>query len=81
MGLTLNTERYAGLLAEHAPRRIDSQSENDQWANWLEVIRFNEPSKPDEGALGDPITILLEDFDRRNHPDFSLQTRLACCTT
>ncbi len=71
MGLTLNAKRYSSLLAEHVPRRIDSQSEYDHWADWLEATRFDEASTPEDHALADVITILLEDFDRREHPDLS----------
>lgn len=69
MGLTLNAERYSSLLAKHAPRRIDSQSEYDRWADWFEATRFNPARTPEEHELADVITILLEDFDRQDHPE------------
>ncbi len=70
MGLTLDNQRYMALLSERPPRRVSTQDEYDGWADWLESLSFKADPTPEEDALADMVTVLLEDFDRREFPEF-----------
>ncbi|MBI3693461.1 MAG: helix-turn-helix domain-containing protein [Acidobacteria bacterium] len=70
MGLTaINPARYGRLLAKTLPRVIQTDEEFDRMVALLEELDFAaERSTPEQEALTELLTKLIEDYDDRRHP-------------
>lgn len=71
MGLTINNTLYHQLLCERPPHKIESADEYDDWAQWIESVDFAPEATPEQKALSELMTLALEEYDRRQHPELS----------
>jgi HTH-type transcriptional regulator / antitoxin HigA len=68
MTLTFNKETYAELLAQYQPKRISSDDENEKAIELAEKLSHRLNRTPEEDALLDLLTTLIEKFEDENHP-------------
>jgi HTH-type transcriptional regulator/antitoxin HigA len=64
----LNEAVYAQLLAESRPRPIRSDEEHARFTQTLLELDDRENLTPEEEALADMLTLLIEDYEGRRHP-------------
>ncbi|WP_404788945.1 type II toxin-antitoxin system HigA family antitoxin [Altericista sp. CCNU0014] len=68
MTLTFNREAYAELLARYQPQKISSDNENEKAIELAEKLSHSLNRTPEEDALLDLLTTLIEKFEDENHP-------------
>jgi len=59
---------YAKLLAKSLPRPIRSDQEHVQLTQALFELDEREDLSPEEEALAEVLTLLIEDYEERRHP-------------
>ncbi len=69
MGLgALNPSRYGELCADALPKVIANQREFDRMTVELERLAFRPDPSPEETALAELLSRLVQDYDDRRHP-------------
>ena len=63
--MTFNANKYVQLLATAIPRVVDSEAEYDRLEAIFESLLDKGKRSPEEDALFDLLTNLLEDYERR----------------
>lgn len=59
---------YAKLLAKSLPRPIRTEAEHARLTGMLLELDESEDLSPEEEALADVLTLLIEDYEEKNHP-------------
>ena len=59
---------YAELLAKSLPRPIRSDGEHARFAQTLLELDEREDLSPEEEALAEVLTLLIEDYEEKHHP-------------
>jgi len=59
---------YAKLLAKSLPRPIHSEAEHARLTEMLLQLDEREDLSPEEEALAEVLTLLIEDYEERYHP-------------
>lgn len=71
MGLraaVLNAKEYGKLCSVVVPKLISNDSEFDRMVEQLEALTFKKNSSPEEDALAQLLTKLIQDYDAAHHP-------------
>lgn len=69
MVVKLDPEKYGRLCAASLPKVITSKKELDRMAESLEELQFRRGARtPEERALMELLTRLIEDYDDSHHP-------------
>jgi HTH-type transcriptional regulator / antitoxin HigA len=63
----LNEKAYGKLLMRLLPRPIQTEEENERAIRLLEQLDIREDLTPEEEALAELLTILIEDFEEKNY--------------
>jgi len=66
--LEIKDSVYAKLLAKSLPRPIHSETEHTRLTKMLLELDEREDLSPEEEALAEVLTLLIEDFEERFHP-------------
>ncbi len=64
----VNVSVYADLLAKSLPRPIRSEAERARFAETLIERDERDDLSPEEEALAEMLTLLIEDYEERNYP-------------
>ena len=59
---------YAKLLAKSLPRPIRTDAEHARFAHTLLALDEREDLSPEEQALAEMLTLLIEDYEEKCHP-------------
>lgn len=59
---------YAGLLARSRPRPIRNDDEHERLTNLLLELDEREDLSPEEEALAEVLTLLIEDYEEKHYP-------------
>jgi len=59
---------YAKLLAKSLPKPIRTDAEHAHFAETLLALDEREDLSPEEEALADVLTLLIEDYEEKHHP-------------
>jgi len=59
---------YAELLAKSLPRPIRSETERARFAETLLALDDRDDLSPEEEALAEVLTLLIEDYEEKNYP-------------
>ncbi len=59
---------YAKLLAKSLPRPIRSEPERARFAETLLALDDRDDLSPEEEALAEVLTLLIEDYEEKNYP-------------
>jgi HTH-type transcriptional regulator/antitoxin HigA len=59
---------YAKLLAKSLPRPIRSETERARFAETLLALDDRADLSPEEEALAEVLTLLIEDYEEKNYP-------------
>ncbi len=59
---------YAELLAKSLPRPIHSEAERARFATTLLALDDRDDLSPEEEALAEVLTLLIEDYEEKNYP-------------
>ena len=59
---------YAKLLAKSLPRPIRSETERARFAETLLALDDRDDLSPEEEALAEVLTLLIEDYEEKNYP-------------
>ena len=59
---------YAKLLAKSLPRPIQSEAEHTRLMEILLRLDEREDLSPEEDALAEVLTLLIEDYEEKHHP-------------
>ncbi len=59
---------YAGLLARSLPRPIRNDQEHERLVNLLLELDEREDLTPEDEALAEVLTLLIEDYEDKRHP-------------
>lgn len=65
--IKFNAQKYARLLAETLPGRIETEKENDRCLATVEQLMDKEKRSPEETRLMDLLITLIEEFEDRNY--------------
>lgn len=68
MTLTFDRANYSNLLAEVAPRAIDTEEEYDRLLAVAERLTFAKNRTPEEKALHKLLVTLIEVYEAQNYP-------------
>lgn len=68
MTRTLNPEAYARLLAQHQPKIILTEEENDAAIALAEELEHRPHRTPEEDALLELLVTLIEKFEAEHYP-------------
>jgi HTH-type transcriptional regulator / antitoxin HigA len=63
----LNEAKYAAVLGEYKPRPIHTEEDNRRAIASLEAIHENEPLSPEQEALSELLTTLIEKFEEERY--------------
>jgi len=63
----LNETKYAAVLGEYKPRPIHTEEDNRRAIASLEVIHKNEPLTPEQEAVAELLTTLIEKFEEERY--------------
>ena len=66
--LEIKDSVYAKLLAESLPRPIHSDEELARFTSLLLSLDEREDLSPEEEALAEVLTLLIEDYEEKHHP-------------
>ena len=69
MGMTIDANLYLELLTARPPRTIETAADYAYWAEWIENIDFSSRATNEERELANLMTIALNDYDRKKHPE------------
>ncbi len=64
----VNDAAYSKLLAKSLPKPIRNDQERDRFAALLLELDGREDPSPEEEALADVLTLLIEDYEEKNYP-------------
>ena len=67
MTLTFNPEKYKDLLAQHQPRLINTEAENDKALAVVEELMHRRDRTPEEDALYQLLIVLIEKFEQSHY--------------
>jgi HTH-type transcriptional regulator/antitoxin HigA len=59
---------YAELLARSLPRPIHTETERARFAETLLALDDRDDLSPEEEALAEVLTLLIEDYEEKNYP-------------
>ena len=59
---------YAELLAKSLPRPIRTEAERTRFAETLLALDDRDDLSPEEEALAEVLTLLIEDYEEKNYP-------------
>jgi HTH-type transcriptional regulator / antitoxin HigA len=70
MSITVEIEdvAYAALLAKSLPKPIHNAAEHARLSGMLMRLDEREDLSPEEDALAEVLTLLIEDYERKYHP-------------
>lgn len=66
--LELDSAAYADLLTKSLPRPIHSEAECERATQALLALDERPDPSPEEEALAEMLTVLIEDYEERAHP-------------
>jgi len=66
--IEINDSVYATLLAKSLPRPIHSEAEHTRLTAMLLQLDEREDLSPEEEALAEVLTLLIEDYEEKYHP-------------
>ena len=66
--ITLNPTKYGRLCADVRPKVIESDEEFDRMVTRLEALDRKAHPSPEERALAELLSRLIEEYDSRQHP-------------
>jgi HTH-type transcriptional regulator/antitoxin HigA len=64
---TFNEAKYAAVLGEYKPRPIHNEEDNQRAIALLEAIHGNEPLAPEQAAVAELLTTLIEKFEEERY--------------
>jgi HTH-type transcriptional regulator / antitoxin HigA len=67
MTQTINLKVYGQLVAEVKPKVIETEDEYEQFLAVAERLTFNHNQTPEESALYDLVTMLVEAYEEQNY--------------
>ena len=67
-GSKLDATRYGNLCAKTLPKLIESDVEFDRMTEHLERLTFQQDASPEEKALSQLLTKLIQDYDDAHYP-------------
>lgn len=68
MTLTFDSDSYAALLSRYRPKAIANEEENAAALALAEELEHRSPRSPEEEALLNLLTILIERFEEEHYP-------------
>jgi HTH-type transcriptional regulator / antitoxin HigA len=68
MTQTINLKVYGQLVAEVKPKVIETENEYEQFLSVAERLNFKQNQTPEESALYDLVTILVETYEAEHYP-------------
>ncbi len=68
MLIEIKTSKYAKLLAESLTRPIHSEAEHSRLVEILLDLDERENPSPEEAALAELLTLLIQDYEEKCHP-------------
>ena len=68
MTLTFDQDAYRNLLAEVAPKVIETEEEYDRALAVVEQLTFKKNRTPEEQALHKLLVTLIEAYETQNYP-------------
>ena len=68
MTQTINLEVYGQLVAEVKPKVIETEDEYEQFLAVAERLTFQQNQTPEESALYDLVTMLVEAYELEHYP-------------
>jgi HTH-type transcriptional regulator / antitoxin HigA len=67
MTQTINLKVYSQLVAEVTPKVIETEEEYEQFLAVAERLTFNQNQTPEESALYDLVTMLVETYESQHY--------------
>ncbi len=67
MTQTINLKVYGQLVAEVTPKVIETEAEYEQFLAVAERLTFNKNQTPEESALYDLVTMLVETYEAQHY--------------
>jgi HTH-type transcriptional regulator / antitoxin HigA len=68
MTQTINLKVYSQLVAEVTPKLIETEDEYERFLSVAERLTFKQEQTPEESALYDLVTMLLETYEAVHYP-------------
>jgi HTH-type transcriptional regulator / antitoxin HigA len=68
MTQTINLKVYSQLVAEVTPKVIETEDEYEQFLAVAERLTFKQEQTPEESALYDLVTMLVETYEAQHYP-------------
>jgi HTH-type transcriptional regulator / antitoxin HigA len=68
MTQTINLKVYSQLVAEVTPKIIETEDEYEQFLAVAERLTFKQEPTPEESALYDLVTMLVETYEAQHYP-------------
>ena len=68
MTQTINLKVYGQLVAEVKPKVIETDDEYEQFLSVAERLTFKQNQTPEESALYDLVTMLVETYEAEHYP-------------
>lgn len=68
MTLTFDRNTYSQLLAEIAPKVIETEEDYERFLKVAEYLTFKKNRSPEERALHKLLVRLIEDYEEENYP-------------
>lgn len=68
MTQTINLKLYGQLVADVKPKVIETEDEYEQFLAVAERLTFNQNQTPEESALYDLVTMLVEAYELEHYP-------------
>jgi HTH-type transcriptional regulator / antitoxin HigA len=65
---TINLKVYSQLVAEVTPKVIETEDEYDRFLAIAERLTFQPEQSPEESALYDLVTMLIEVYETKHYP-------------
>ncbi len=66
--IAFDDKRYARLLAKHRPKIPENDAENERLTGILLELDEKGPLSPEEAALFESITIMVQHYENRHYP-------------
>ena len=63
----LDDATYAGVLSQYKPRPIHTEEDNQRAIDVLESLRANDPLTPEQEALAEMLTTLIEKYEEERY--------------
>jgi HTH-type transcriptional regulator / antitoxin HigA len=68
MTQTINLKVYSQLVAEVMPKIVETEAEYEQFLAVAERLTFKQNQTPEESALYDLVTMLVETYETQHYP-------------